>query len=150
MDRLAPLFTEAPPSPDQLSAEQDGYAEALTAYAIHSIERRDGLAEVWSLAARAFGPPLVIVGALVIADMGSWTVMDAINRARPRKSGSRAVKIALLLWATLSGLWIASVALRLGPAQILSSPGMAFNPPLVALMIGLFVYGISLPVRDRG
>ena len=150
MDRLAPLFVEAPPLPDQTSAGQDGYAEAMTAYAIHRMERSDALAGLWFLVARAFGPPIFIVAMLVIADMGAPRVMDTVNRVRPLKAGSRAFKIALLLWATLSALWIASIALRLGPAQILSSPEMAFAPPLVTLLIGLFVYGVSLPVRERG
>ena len=149
LEGLAPLFSEAPPFPDQQTLGERAYAEALTAYGLHRIERNDALGELWSLAARAFGPPVVIVAMLVIADMGAPRFMDTVNRVRPLRAGSRAVRIALLLWATLSALWVASVALRRGPAQILSSPGEALVPPMVALMIGLFVYGVSLPVRDR-
>lgn len=148
-ERLAPLYAEAPLFPDRQTLGEGAYAEALTVYGLHRMERNDALDELWSLIARACGPPVVIVALLVIADMGGPRLMDTVNGATPRKSASGAVKIALLLWATLSAFWIASVVLRLGPARILSSPGEAFAPPIVTLLIGLFLYGITLPVRDR-
>jgi hypothetical protein len=155
MDRLAPLFAEAPPVPDHHSSEEDGYAEALTAYAISSMERDAALEELWSLVARAFGPPVLIVVLLVIADMGAHRDGGRPGRHGPRQAWvavapSRAVRIALLLWLVLSALWLAALVLRTGSEHLVSSPDHAFGPPIMALMIGLFLYGISLPVRERG
>ena len=150
MDHLLPLFAEAPPFPDQQTREVGGYAEALTAYGLHRIERNDALVELWSLAARAFGPPLVIVALLVIADIGTRRVLRIPGRDGPSQTRSGAVRIALLLWMVLSGLWVAALALRNGASQLAAAPHDAFGPPMVALMVGVFLYGICLPVRDRG
>jgi hypothetical protein len=155
LDRIAPLFAQTPPFPDIQTIDQGSSGDALTAYALHSIERNAALRELLALAAGAFGIPLAIVVLLVIADMGAPRVGVMPGRHGSRQvwvsvSGPRAVRIALLFWLVLSALWFANLSLRLGPSNILSSPRDALCPPVAALMTGLFLYGISLPVRDRG